>query len=176
MEVSGAGSKERFAREPGGHRWQRVPPTEKRGRRHTSTVTVAVFPMVEERELKIPDSEIEWEAIHGSGSGGQNKNRRATMIRMKHVPTGITVVCQRERDREQNRRTALRELRARVHFWHVSKREQQGHDARRRMVGSGMRGDKIRTIRMQDGVVRDHRTGRRTSVSRYLEGHVEDLS
>jgi peptide chain release factor 1 len=139
-------------------------------------VTVAVFPVIEEKELVIPDSDIEWEAVHGSGAGGQNKNRRATMIRMKHLPTGITVVCQKERDRERNRRTALRELRARVHFRHAREREQQGLDARRKMVGTGMRGDKIRTVRLQDGTVRDHRTGRRTSVTRYLAGHVEDVA
>lgn len=175
FEATGADAWRAFAMESGGHRWQRVPPTEKRGRRHTSTVTVAVFPVPQEIDWSLDPNEIEEEAIHGSrASGGQHQQKNATVIRAKHVPTGITVIIS-GRHQHANRLAARRELEARVAALRAS--EQQAAEAadRRQQVGSGQRGDKIRTIRMQDGRVVDHRTGRKTSTDRYLKGYVRDL-
>ena len=113
FEAWGADAKRPFAMESGGHRWQRVPPTEKRGRRHTSTVTVAVFPVPQEIDWSLDPREIEEEAIHGSrASGGQHQQKNATVIRAKHVPTGITVTVS-GRHQHANRLAARRELEAR---------------------------------------------------------------
>lgn len=175
MEVVGRGAKGLFAHEAGGHRWQRVPPTERRGRRHTSTVTVAVFPIVEEREWVLHENELEEENILGSGHGGQHQQKNATTIRLKHVPTGI-VVKVTGRSLYANRKAARAEMEARVSALRAEEEHAERSTDRARQVGSGQRGDKIRTVRMQDGRVVDHRTGRRTSVERYMKGFIEDLA
>jgi peptide chain release factor 1 len=174
FEVIGKGAGQTFAMESGGHRWQRVPPTEKHGRRHTSTVTVAVFALVEEKEWALHPSEIEEEAIRGDGHGGQHAQKNATTIRAKHIPTGITVRVS-TRSLHHSRTKARRELEARVAALRASEQQAVEAEDRRRQVGSGQRGDKIRTVRMQDGRVTDHRTGKKTTVTRYLQGHVADV-
>lgn len=175
FEAWGADAVRPFAHESGGHRWQRVPPTEKRGRRHTSTVTVAVFPVPQEIDWTLDPNEIEEEAIHGNkAKGGQHQQKNATVIRAKHVPTGITVTVS-GRHQHANRLAARRELEARVAALRASEQQIEEAADRRRQVGSGQRGDKIRTVRMQDGRVTDHRTGKKMSVERYLKGHVDDL-
>lgn len=174
LEVRGNGAAQDFAGEPGGHRWQRVPPTERRGRRQTSTVTVAVFPLLDESEWSLDPDDIEEAAIRGSGPGGQHHQKNATVIRAKHLPTGITAIVS-GRSQWANRRAARAELEARVAA--ARDREHQSAKAanRRRQVGSGERGDKIRTVRLQDGRVVDHRTGKRMSVELYRKGYVHDL-
>lgn len=163
------GSKDVFRDEAGGHRWQRVPPNEKRGRVHTSTVTVAVLP--EEGQVStVPISEIEYEVGRGSGPGGQNKNKRETRVIATHAPTGIKVVCDVEREQGQNKRLATELLKARVLEARRQERHADRSSSRKRQVGSGMRGDKRRTIRLQDGTVTDHLTGRKWDAKRYLRG------
>lgn len=162
-------AKTSFRNEAGGHRWQRVPPNEKRGRVHTSTVTVAVLP--EEGPVStVPLSEIEYEFGRGTGPGGQNKNKRETRVTATHKPTGVKVVCDVEREQGQNKRLATTLLTARVMNARRQARREDRSDARKRQVGSGMRGDKRRTIRMQDGTVTDHVTGRKWDAKRYLRG------
>jgi peptide chain release factor 1 len=164
-----------FRHEYGGIRWQRVPPTEKRGRRHTSTITVAVLREPTALELSLDPSELEWATTRGSGAGGQHRNKTESAVRLLHRPSGLSVRCESERSQYQNRATALALLRARL----LQSRQQAQHDqqaqARRRQVGSGMRGDKGRTVSEQNDRVTDHRTGRSTSVSRYRKGWLEDL-
>lgn len=176
FEAIGKGAKGSFKRESGGHRWQRVPPSEKRGRRHTSTITVAVFPLIEESAFELKDSDIKEEAIHGTGPGGQAVNKTANVIRATHKPTGITVRASESRSQWSNRQAARRLLESKV----ASRRATEGHEEvsqdRREQIGSGQRGDKIRTVRLQDGHVVDHRSKKRTSTSRYLKGHVEDVA
>lgn len=173
--MKGKGAKRHFAGESGGHRWQRVPPSEKRGRRHTSTVTVAVFPLIEESAFVLKEADIEWEAILGTGPGGQARNKTANVIRAKHTPTGIVVRSSEARSQWSNRQAALRQLEARVASRKASRAHEATSESRRNQIGSGQRGDKIRTIRLQDGQVVDHQTGKRTSAARYLRGCVEDL-
>jgi peptide chain release factor 1 len=176
FQAFGGDAEAAFAMESGGHRWQRVPPTERRGRRHTSTVTVAVFPIPQEIEWTLDASEIVEEAIHGSrASGGQHQQKNATVIRAKHVPTGITVTVS-GRHQHANRIAARRELEGRVAALRLSEQQSTTAAERKRQVGSGQRGDKIRTVRMQDGRVVDHRTGKRMSTERYLKGHIGDLT
>jgi peptide chain release factor 1 len=168
FEVSGPKVKEVFANEAGGHRWQRVPPTEKRGRVQTSTITVAVLPEPTEAQVHISESDIECQMIRGSGSGGQKRNKTSNCCLIKHKPSGLFVRCETERSLTQNKASAMALLRARL--W-----EQQNNaligardSQRRQQVGSGMRGDKRRTIRL-DGV-HDHISGKSWEYKSYVKG------
>src|SRR5512147_1368265 len=114
IRVSGNGADELFANEAGGHRWQRIPPNERRGRVHTSTVTVAVLPEPTEAQVQIRESDVEWQACRGSGAGGQNRNKVNSAVQLWHRPTGIAVRCESERSQWQNRQTAMAMLRARL--------------------------------------------------------------
>ena len=175
LEIIGKGAKDSFKKESGGHRWQRVPPSEKRGRRHTSTITVAVFPLIEESAFELSESDIKWEAILGEGPGGQARNKTANVIRATHLPTGIVVRASESRSQWSNRQAARRALESRVASKKAAESQERDSRDRREQVGTGQRGDKVRTIRLQDGSVVDHRSGRRTSAARYLKGHVEDI-
>lgn len=176
FEALGDEAERLFAGEPGGHRWQRVPPNERRGRRHTSTVTVAVLAILPEQAAGIRDEDIEWTATRGSGPGGQHRNVTSSAVQMRHLPTGITVRIENERSQGQNRALALRVIASRVAEAARSQRDSVEASERKRQVGSGQRGDKIRTVRMQDGRVVDHRTGKKTTLDRYLAGHIEDVA
>jgi peptide chain release factor 1 len=159
-----------FRDEPGGHRWQRVPPGEKRGRIHTSTITVAVLPEATEAMVRLDPRALESDFCRGSGAGGQKRNKTESTAVIRHIPSGIVVRCESERSQHQNRATALSVLRSRL--WAAAEAERAGGEARarRRQIGSGMRGDKRRTLRVQDGTVTDHVTGRRWSLRAYERG------
>lgn len=171
LQVTGAGAERLFRDEGGGHRWQRIPPNEKRGRVHTSTVTVAVLSEPSEVQVSLADRDLEWTAIRGSGAGGQARNKTSNAIQLWHKPTGIMVRCESERSQPQNLSTAKAMLRAKL----FESRSRQTADAeacaRRSQVGTGMRGDKRRTIRVQDGQVHDHVTGRRWRYQDYIRGN-----
>jgi peptide chain release factor 1 len=168
--VTGRGAQARFADEPGGHRWQRVPPTEKRGRVHTSTITVAVLPEPSPVELVIAPADLEWSMCRASGSGGQHLQKTDSAVQLVHRPTGLQVRCESERSQKQNKESALAILRARLHVRLLTEQLEARHADRKQQVGSGMRGDKRRTIRCQDGTVTDHLTGRTWSFRDYLRG------
>lgn len=142
--------------EAGTHRVQRIPATERHGRIHTSTATVAVLPEIPETEVSIRPEEIEWEFYRSGGKGGQNVNKVSSAVRLRHKPTGIVVQCQTERDQYQNRAVALSMVRARL--W-----EQQELEAARvagnarTVIGRGMRAEKIRTYNFPQNRVTDHR-------------------
>lgn len=159
-----------FAGEAGGHRWQRIPPNEKRGRVHTSTVTVAVMEEPTEVQVRIEERDLEWTACRGSGAGGQARNKTSNAVQLRHIPTGTMVRCESERSQHQNRRTALALLRARLWGERRGASETARAENRRQQVGSGMRGDKRRTIRAQDGQVTDHVTGRTWRYKDYVRG------
>lgn len=168
--MAGAGAEEAFRDEGGGHRWQRVPPTERRGRVQTSTITVAVLPEPADAELRIAPGDLAWVTTQGSGPGGQHRNKTETAVVVTHIPTGLRVRCESERSQHQNRQSALALLRARLWEAETARRAGVRDEARRKQVGSGMRGDKRRTVRCQNGIVTDHVTGRRWSLREYERG------
>lgn len=167
--ITGKGS-EKLKNEAGGHRWQRVPPTEKRGRTQTSTITVAVLPEPTGYEITLNESDIEWQYMRGSGKGGQNRNKLETAVRATHKPSGFVVRVETERMREQNRNLARQHLKALL----LAKKKQEVTSrenlSRKEQVGSGMRGDKIRTIRCQDDTVTCHITGNKITYKEYYKG------
>jgi peptide chain release factor 1 len=160
-----------FANEPGGHRWQRIPPTEKRGRVQTSTVTVAVLPEPSAAEYRIEERDLDYQTCRGSGAGGQHRNMTDSAVQLTHKPTGLMVRCESERSQHQNRATALALLRARLWEAHREKERAARAAERKQQVGIGARGDKRRTIRCQDGAVNDHVTGQRWGLKEYLRGN-----
>jgi len=175
FQVEGKGAAKAFKHEAGGHRWQRVPPTERKGRVHTSTITVAVLPVPTEAQVLIQPCDLEWATCRGSGAGGQHKNVTDSAVQLKHLPSGITVQCQSERSQHQNKETALAALRAKLHQAAQEAAQGARNNSRRRQLGSGQRADKRRTVRVQAGQVVDHVTGKRMKVRQYLRGELEPL-
>jgi len=161
--------------EGGGHRWQRVPPTEKRGRVHTSTVTVVVLEVPSEGSWRLRDADIEVFTTRDSGPGGQHRNKTESCVVMRHRPTGIEAKSALKSQHE-NRRIARELLEARVAAHLQAAAERVRAENRRQQAGSGMRGDKVRTYRAQDGTVTDHRTGRRAPLRAVTAGHLELLA
>lgn len=161
-------------RESGGHRWQRVPPTERRGRVHTSTVTVAAFPLVEQSAYKLRDNDIEIFTTMEGGPGGQHRNKTESCVIMRHKPTGIEAKSA-TKSQHANRRMARQVLEARVaaHFAEISQREEASQ--RKALVGSGMRGDKVRTYREQDDQCTDHRSERKVRLRDVIAGRLDLL-
>jgi peptide chain release factor 1 len=160
-----------FADEAGGHRWQRVPPNEKRGRVHTSTVTVAVLDEPSEIELpRLDPADLEIATCRASGSGGQHLQKTDSSVQIRHVPTGLVVRCETERSQSYNRETALAILRARLHRQLVDQAHADRASDRKRQIGSGQRADKRRTIAVQRDSVVDHVTGRSWRFADYERG------
>lgn len=165
-----SGDDELFKNETGGHRWQRVPPTEKRGRVQTSTITVAVVKKITELQLYIDPNDLEWKTCRGSGPGGQHRNKTESAVQLTHLPTKVSVRCESERSQHRNRESALDILRAKLYDAQTQKINNAAASERKQQVGSGMRGDKRRTIRVQDGQVNDHITGKKWALKQYLRG------
>ena len=170
LQISGKKAQKIFKDENGGHRWQRVPPTENKGRIHTSTITVAVVQEVAESEVKLDDRDLELTTCRGSGAGGQHRNTTDSAVQIKHTPSGLKVRCESERSQHQNKLTAMQMLRAKLQAHHDNETSERQARNRKKKVGSGMRGDKIRTIRQQDGQVCDHVTGKTWRYKDYVKG------
>lgn len=160
--------------EAGGLRVQRVPPTEKRGRIHTSTVTVAVLDPSQHQtfQLSISDVRVEW--FSGSGAGGQHRNKHQNSCRLTHLATGLQTTSQtRSRQNSyQNAFAAMQELLAQSDLLNVHRATNL---VRQAQVGSGERGDKIRTIQFQNDRVVDHRTQKSMSALLFMKGHMNHL-
>ncbi len=146
--------------ESGVHRVQRIPVTEKNGRIHTSTATVAVMPVIPPTQIDINPSDLEWEFSRAGGHGGQNVNKVSTAVRLYHKPTGIVVSCRQERTQMQNREIALDLLRSRLWEIEEEKRLSTLTEQRSSAVGRGMRSEKIRTYNYPQNRVTDHRIGK----------------
>ena len=164
-----------FARyEPGGHRFQRVPPTEKRGRVHTSTVTTSILPEPEAADVQINDDDLIWRTSRSGGPGGQHANKTDSAVHLTHKPTGIDVRAE-TKSQHRNKELALSVLRARLAEREQSRLNKGRNEERRSQVGTGMRADKVRTIALQRGQVTDHVTGREATSKRYLRGEIDLL-
>jgi peptide chain release factor 1 len=157
LEVRGADAYGRLKHEAGVHRVQRVPVTESSGRIHTSTATVAVLPEAEEVEIEIRPEDLDIDVYRSSGPGGQSVNTTDSAVRIVHRPSGIKVEVQEERSQLQNKEKALRYLRARLLQQAQQEAAEKEAEARRSMVGTGERSEKIRTYNFQEGRVTDHR-------------------
>jgi peptide chain release factor 1 len=162
--------------ERGAHRVQRVPQTEASGRVHTSAITVAVLPQVEEVECEIKMEEIRIDTYRSSGAGGQHVNKTDSAIRLTHLPTGIVVSCQDERSQIKNRAKAFKVLRAKLYERKVSQQEKQLSTERKQQIGSGDRSEKIRTYNFPQNRITDHRIGYSVyNITEVMDGDLSEL-
>lgn len=157
--IFGMGAFDALRNESGVHRVQRIPATEKRGRIHTSTATVAVLPEIKETEIQINPTDLDWQFYRASSQGGQNVQKVSTAVRLTHKPTGLVVTAQEERFQEQNRKIALDLLRAKL-WEREEERKLKEIAGYRSPIGRGMRAEKIRTYNFPQDRVTDHRIGK----------------
>ncbi len=176
MKVIWDGAYSKFKFEGGTHRVQRIPATENKGRVHTSTVTVAILPEVDELDVQIRDEDLDISVSRAGGAGGQHVNKTESAVRMVHIPTGIVVECQDERSQIKNREKALGIMRSRVYAFEEAKRNKELSAARLEQVGTGDRSEKIRTYNFPQDRVTDHRIGENYSnLPSIMMGNIDDI-
>ncbi len=175
-EIQGENVYDDLKQESGVHRIQRIPKTEKSGRVHTSTASVAILPIVEAREVNIKDSDLEVSFSRAGGPGGQNVNKVETAVRITHKPTGIVVSSRSERFQHANREKALEVLRAKLYEIEQNRSTGSVGDLRREQIGSADRSEKIRTYNFPDDRITDHRIGKKFhSIEKILDGELEPI-
>lgn len=175
-EVGGSGVFDALRNESGVHRIQRIPDTEKSGRVHTSTATVAVIPEVEPKELNINPHELEVSFSRAGGPGGQNVNKIESAVRITHKPTGIVVSSRVERAQHANRERAMAILRAKLFELQKTNEAQKLGASRREQIGTGDRSEKIRTYNVPDDRITDHRIGKKWhNIEKILDGDLDPI-
>ncbi|MCL2044506.1 MAG: peptide chain release factor 1 [Treponema sp.] len=176
FSIAGNNVYENLRYESGVHRVQRVPTTESSGRIHTSAVTVAVLPEVDETEIDIKQDDLRIDVMRAGGPGGQSVNTTDSAVRITHLPSGITVHCQDEKSQIKNKAKAMRILRARIYEMEEAKAAAERSEARKSQVGSGDRSERIRTYNFPDNRVTDHRIGLTLyKLDRIMEGDVSEV-
>ena len=174
--VTGDGAYSKLKFESGVHRVQRVPETETQGRIHTSTVTVAVLPEVEDIEIEIRPEDLQIETCKSSGAGGQHVNKTESAIRIIHKPSGLVIECQEERSQHKNRDKAMKMLRAKLYDIEKTKQDNAIASERKSQVGTGDRSQKIRTYNFHQSRVTDHRIGFTThNFEEFLDGEIDEM-
>jgi peptide chain release factor 1 len=174
-KISGPDVYHALKNEAGVHRVQRVPITEKRGRIHTSTASVAVLGEVPESQIQINPAELSWEFFRASSHGGQNVQKVSTAVRLRHIPTGTVVTAQSERLQEQNRANALAILRSKLWEIEEDKRARAVGD-QRAIIGRAMRNEKIRTYNFLQDRVTDHRINKSFhNIEAILDGKMDKI-
>lgn len=174
--IAGAGAYSRLKFESGVHRVQRVPDTESSGRIHTSTVTVAVLPEVEEVEVEINPADLQIDTFRSGGAGGQHVNKTESAIRITHIPSGIVVECQDERSQHKNKESAMKVLRSKLYEKELQEQNAKIAEERRSQVGTGDRSERIRTYNFPQGRVTDHRINLSLhKIEAIMDGDLDEL-
>lgn len=174
--IEGDGAYSRLKFESGAHRVQRVPETESQGRIHTSAVTVAVLPEVEDVEVDISPADLQIDTYRSGGAGGQHVNKTESAIRITHLPTGTVVECQDERSQHKNKERAMKILRSRIYDKMLVEQQKEIDDNRKSQIGSGDRSERIRTYNYPQSRVTDHRINLTIyKLEQFLNGDIDEV-
>ena len=176
FQISGQDAYNKLKQEAGVHRVQRIPETEKSGRIHTSTISIAVLPQVEEKQVQIQPSDLRIDTFRASGPGGQNVNMRSTAVRITHIPTNIVVNSQDERSQGANRENAMKILRSKLYLIKMEQEIKKMGQERKAQIGTADRSEKIRTYNFPQDRITDHRIKKSWyDIERILDGNLNPI-